>query len=79
VGFVLPLTAEQRGVEGVEVKACSPQSTTGVDSEANYLRDDGLCVRELYHLEPTREWALWLKLPESFYVVYSYVPEGPRK
>lgn len=79
VGFVMPLTTEQLRVEGAEVKACSPQSTTGVDSETGYLSDVGHCVRELYHLEPTREWALWVKLPESFYVVYSYVPEGRRK
>jgi len=79
VGFVLPLSAEQRLAEGVEVKACSPQSTTGVDSEIGYLQDVGRCERELYHLDPTRGWAVWVKLPESFFVVYSYVPEGRRK
>ena len=79
VGFVLPLTTEQRLMEGIDVKACSPQSTTGVDSEIDYLSDVGSCERELYHLDPTREWALWVRLPESFYVIYSYLPEGRRK
>jgi len=79
VGFVLPLTAEQRLAEGAEVKACSPQSSTGVDSEIDYLSDVGRCERELYHLDPTRGWALWVKLPESFYVVYSYVSEKRRQ
>lgn len=79
VGFVLPLTTEQRLMDGAEVKACSPQSTTGVDSEVGYLSDEGRCERQLYHLDPTREWTFWVKLPESFYVIYSYVPEGRRE
>ncbi len=76
VGFVLPLTEEQRLVERADVKACSPQATTGVDSEIDFVSDSGRCERELYHLDPTRDWAIWVKLPESFYVIYSYVPEG---
>lgn len=79
VGFVLPLTQEQRSAEGREVKACSPQASTGVDSEVGYLADTGRCERELFHLDPAGEWALWVKLPESFFVIYSYVPEGRRK
>lgn len=79
VGFVLPLTMEQRLMEGAEVKACSPQSSTGVDSAIDFLSDVGRCQRKLYHLDPAREWALWVRLPESFYVSYSYVPEGRRK
>lgn len=79
VGFVLPLTMEQRLMEGAEVKACSPQSSTGVDSAIDFLSDVGRCQRELYHLDPAREWALWVKLPESFYIIYSYLPEGSRR
>jgi len=79
IGFVLPLTAEQRLAEGAKVKACSPQGSTGVDSEIDYMADAGRCERELYHLDPAREWAIWVKLPESFYVIYSYVPEGRKE
>jgi hypothetical protein len=79
VGFVLPLTAEQRLEEGETVKACSPSSTTGVDSEIGFLSDSGQCARELYHLDPVGEWSLWVNLPESFLVVYPYWPEGRKR
>jgi hypothetical protein len=71
---VLPLTQDQVRAEGPDVKACSPRSSTGIDSEVDYLSDAGRCVRELYHLDPLAEWSVWVNLPESFYVVYRYVP-----
>ncbi len=72
----LPLTQEQVLDEGEAVKACSPQSSTGVDSEINYMTDAGRCERELFHLDPRSEWSVWVHLPESFYVIYRYVPVG---
>lgn len=79
VQFVLPLTAEQQQIEGPEVKACSPNATTGVDGEIEFRRDAGRCVRDLYHLDPASAWAVWVRLPESFFVIYNYVPNGAKK
>jgi hypothetical protein len=76
---ILPLTQEQVRAEGPDVKACSPRSSTGIDSAVDYLSDEGRCVRELYHLDSRSEWAVWVNLPESFYVVYRYVPDQHKR
>lgn len=73
--FVVPLSQEQRDVQGVEVKACSPRNSTAVDSALGINHDVGGCRRELHHLQEASEWAVWVSLPESFYVVYPYSPD----
>ena len=79
VFYVLPLDPEQRAAEGAEVKACSPQATTGIDSAVDYLTDAGACHRELYHLDASSEWSLWVRLPADFFVVYRYAPADREK
>ncbi|NKB90320.1 MAG: hypothetical protein GKS06_19105 [Acidobacteria bacterium] len=76
VVIVLPLDAKQVAVQDAAVKACSPHSTTGVDTAVDLLQDSGRCERELFHLDPRAGWAVWVNLPESFYVVYQYEPDS---
>lgn len=76
--FVMPLDQEQMALEGPEVKACSPNASTSVDSEIDFDEDHGVCERQIYHLQPMAAWDLWVSLPESFYVVYPYEPDLER-
>lgn len=76
--FILPLTPDLLEARGEDVKACSPGSETLVDSEAGPTEDAGRCRRPLLHLRPGSRWAVWVGLPESFYVVYPYEPRNGR-
>ncbi|MFW6198500.1 MAG: hypothetical protein ACOC5E_01620 [Acidobacteriota bacterium] len=76
VGMVLPLSDEQRVESGSHVRACSPGDVVGVDSVTGIREDEGRCRRFLDHLPPGSSWSLMVTLPESFFVVYRYRPEG---
>lgn len=73
--FIVPLSKDQMRIQGREVKACSPGSSTAVDSEIGITRDEGTCKRPLDHMSPDAKWSIWVSLPESFYVVYPYEPD----
>lgn len=79
VFFILPLTREQMQVSGADVEACSPGQQTLVDPEIGLQDDDGRCVRPLTQLPVGDAWALWVSLPESFYVVYPYEPKHRKR
>lgn len=77
--FIVPLSKDQMGIQGRDVKACSPGSLTAVDSETGITRDEGVCKRPLDHMSPDSKWSIWVSLPESFYVVYPYEPDAVRR
>lgn len=72
--FLMPMSEEMLAVEGPEVTACSPRVKLELDGEAGLTEVEGACRRTLLHLQEGAGWALWVSLPESFYVVYPYAP-----